>query len=372
VSRIIGPLTALQSKVTGGQAERREGSSKSVPADSEIERIQSHLDEFISGKRSFIRNLGLLAISVFAFIQLGLLSYSLPTILIIVAVVLVHELGHFIGMRAFGYRNVHIFFIPTLGAATSGIQTNPSGSQKAIVSLLGPFPGILIGIGLTCLYVATKNEMLIQPAWIFLLLNAFNLLPFFPLDGGRFVESLFSSKNVMLEIVFKIVSALGLALALFVFVGPIRFLLGFGGIFIMLIIMVASSLTFASAMNKVVARLPITNDLNLNYIPIEYLSSIYEVLKSKLLFSSSPKALASQIHYVWERLLNKPPSSKVRAAFLIFYLFSLSLALSAPIFFKSAVSNVRTEKSIGILNIPNGLDSSKSNPFKDLNSRGLK
>ena len=86
--------------------------------------------------------------------------------MMIVAVVLIHELGHFIGMKALGYSNVHIFFIPLFGAATSGIETNQSGHKKSIVSLSGSLPGIVIGIILAVLYFVTENEMLVQPTLI--------------------------------------------------------------------------------------------------------------------------------------------------------------------------------------------------------------
>jgi Zn-dependent protease len=111
-------------------------------------------------------------------------------------------------MRAFGYLDVKIFFIPLLGAATSGIQTNQSGLKKVIVSLAGPMPGIIIGIILGTIYFRTNNDMLLQPARMFLLINTFNLLPLFPLDGGRVFESLFSWKHQWLEIIFKIISGL--------------------------------------------------------------------------------------------------------------------------------------------------------------------
>jgi Zn-dependent protease len=190
LSRFKGPVGELTAKVAGSvEVEIPINSSEAFPANTELGKVQYHLNRSIAGKRSLARSLILLAVSIYAFVQLGLISSSPATILILVVVILIHELGHFIGMKIFGYRNVHIFFIPMFGAATSGIETNPSGSQKAIVSLLGPLPGILIGIILGVLYFVTKNEMLVQPAWVFMFINALNLLPFFPLDGGRFSVS---------------------------------------------------------------------------------------------------------------------------------------------------------------------------------------
>jgi len=41
-----------------------------------------------------------------------------------------------------------MFFVPLLGAAVMGRHYNVKGWQKAVVSLAGPVPGILVGLGL--------------------------------------------------------------------------------------------------------------------------------------------------------------------------------------------------------------------------------
>lgn len=172
--------------------------------------IEKHLIEQLSNKKSAWANLSLFVLSIILFVSLGLLNNLLNFIITLVIVILVHEAGHFIGMKSYGYKNVNIFFLPLFGAATSGIETNQSGGKKAIISLLGPAPGIIIGVVLGFLYIRTKNEFYLQPARIFLFLNAFNLLPFLPLDGGRVIDNLLFPRNVKIEIAFKVVSGLGL------------------------------------------------------------------------------------------------------------------------------------------------------------------
>ena len=360
LSRFNGPVGELTAKVAGSvEVEIPIGSSEAFPANTELGKVQYHLNRFIAGKRSLARNLILLAVSIYAFVQLGLLSSSPATILILVVVILIHELGHFIGMKIFGYRNVHIFFIPMFGAATSGIETNPSGSQKAIVSLLGPLPGILIGIILGVLYFVTKNEMLVQPVWVFMSINALNLLPFFPLDGGRFLESLFSSKSVMLEMIFKIASMFGVVLIWFILVGPMKILFGIGIISVILIRSVVSSFAISSTVKTVSNRLSITDDLRMNHIPLDHISTIYEVLKSKLLFDGNPKALAIQIYYVWQRLLNKPPGKKIVVCLIAVYFLSLAVAIGAPVIFKSALMVANIERKIEIQKSADGIETKR-------------
>ena len=56
------------------------------------------------------------------------------------------------------------------------------------MSLLGPVPGIVAGMGLVLLYLHNHNELMLTAANMFLFINLFNLLPFNPLDGFRVLE----------------------------------------------------------------------------------------------------------------------------------------------------------------------------------------
>jgi hypothetical protein len=53
------------------------------------------------------------------------------TAALILAVLLVHEAGHAIAMRLSGYRDVHVFFVPLLGALTIG---HPAAASVAVDS----------------------------------------------------------------------------------------------------------------------------------------------------------------------------------------------------------------------------------------------
>src|SRR6185369_12884115 len=77
-------------------------------------------------------------------------SYYLSTsriwLVIITVIVIFHELGHFLAMKTFHYKELGIFFIPLLGAYASGTKREVSQMQSAIILLAGPMPGIIIGI----------------------------------------------------------------------------------------------------------------------------------------------------------------------------------------------------------------------------------
>lgn len=90
--------------------------------------------------------LALLLISLFLFWTLeGATTDGTATwIGALVLVLAVHEAGHFIAMKVFGYTDLKVFFIPLVGAAASGRKIDATPTQRALVSLMGPLPGIVL------------------------------------------------------------------------------------------------------------------------------------------------------------------------------------------------------------------------------------
>jgi Zn-dependent protease len=127
----------------------------------------------------------------------------------LIGVLLLHEFGHYAAMRLFGYRDVRMFFIPFLGAAVSGEKHAAPAWQQAIVLLMGPLPGIVVGVLLSILNPAWLTA---PAAFLLIVINGFNLLPIYPLDGGRLLNMLFLSRQPFWEALFLVVSGIGLAL----------------------------------------------------------------------------------------------------------------------------------------------------------------
>ena len=88
----------------------------------------------------------LLLVSLGLFILAGKRQWPLDYLLILLPVLFIHEFGHYLAMKIFNYRNLRMFFIPFLGAAVSGQHFNVPGWKKTIVSLMGPVPGIILGV----------------------------------------------------------------------------------------------------------------------------------------------------------------------------------------------------------------------------------
>src|SRR5690349_21682439 len=138
-------------------------------------------------------------------------------LLIITGIVIFHELGHFLAMKTFHYKELGIFFIPLLGAYASGTKREVSQKQSAIILLAGPLPGIIVGIVLLILVKSSITEVAYQEYWLLtktaallIFLNVFNLLPIYPLDGGQLLNRLFLDESNVIGKVFVIVSALAL------------------------------------------------------------------------------------------------------------------------------------------------------------------
>ncbi|NVK63479.1 MAG: hypothetical protein HWE22_02785 [Flavobacteriales bacterium] len=158
-------------------------------------------------------SLSLTIFSLVVFIMVFLLFFEdqFLFLLNLLIVLVVHELGHFIAMKVFKYKNVRMLFIPLMGAFVQGKKSNYSQKQSLIVLISGPFPGIIVG-NLLFWYSTWSpyNSWLAEPAIIFLLLNIINLLPLDPLDGGQMFKLLVKRVNEFLLMVFALVSSLAL------------------------------------------------------------------------------------------------------------------------------------------------------------------
>ena len=147
----------------------------------------------------------LLAVSAVLFLGFGWPIFGLQITVILLAVVLFHEAGHWAAMRAFGYRNTHITLLPLLGGVAIGHESDPSAAKRAWVSLAGPLPGIVLGWGMLLLggdlaMSDTAHDWWQQTALFLLIVNYLNILPVPPLDGSHVLTALLPPRWVVLQI----------------------------------------------------------------------------------------------------------------------------------------------------------------------------
>lgn len=147
-------------------------------------------------------------VSLAAYLILGYYIFpSYKMLLLITAIVMIHELGHFFAMKFYRYNELGIFFIPLLGAYVSGTKREVSQKQSAVILLAGPLPGIIIG---TIFYLVDQNfpyKYLFDISYstigmLFIFLNLINLLPVYPLDGGQLLNRIFLDEESIISKIF--------------------------------------------------------------------------------------------------------------------------------------------------------------------------
>ncbi len=119
--------------------------------------------------------------------------------------VVLHEFGHALTGRKFGVRTEHITLLPFGGVASmEDIPKEPK--QEILISLAGPAVNIVIA-GLIYAYLQVSpiqfNQeqlangdwpLLVQILFVNIFLAVFNLVPAFPMDGGRILRGLLAIK----------------------------------------------------------------------------------------------------------------------------------------------------------------------------------
>jgi Zn-dependent protease len=104
--------------------------------------------------------------------------------IVLVLLILVHELGHYVTFRNFGIQADLPFFIPGLGAFVAARGPAPSLTIEAVATLAGPVYGLLASGVCYGLAVNLHSPFWFAAAYTGFFLNAINLLPVPPLDGG--------------------------------------------------------------------------------------------------------------------------------------------------------------------------------------------
>lgn len=168
----------------------------------------------------------LLVVSVVAFLAAGRAMWDWSFVAMIIPILLIHELGHLIAMKIFGYKNVNMFFIPFFGAAVTGRHYNVAGWKKAIVSLAGPLPSIVLAIVMEIVGFVTTTPWMTNAALLMLIINLLNLLPFLPLDGGWVAHVTLFSRSKYLDIGFRVIAILAMFLSTIVIGDKVMMYLG--------------------------------------------------------------------------------------------------------------------------------------------------
>jgi Zn-dependent protease len=102
----------------------------------------------------------------------------------------VHEMGHVAALVRYGIKASAPMFVPGLGAYVRLHQHMPSVRQDARVGLAGPLWGLAAGLVCYLVSVGLDSQSWRAIAQVTGLINLFNLLPIWQLDGGRAFTSM--------------------------------------------------------------------------------------------------------------------------------------------------------------------------------------
>lgn len=119
-----------------------------------------------------------------------MLIYPWSIALGLVAMLLIHELGHVWAAKRRGLPVSLPAFVPFFGAAVMMKKLPQDAETEAYIAIYGPFIGGLGAIAALIMGFVTGSEPLYVIAFLGFLLNLFNLLPMYPLDGGKIAAAI--------------------------------------------------------------------------------------------------------------------------------------------------------------------------------------
>jgi Zn-dependent protease len=296
---VFVPMTAEEEASAMAAAKPTEAAepelSRNAAVLAEIERSRKK-------KGGWLQGVLILTVSLALFFGIGSTWWSWEFVLLLIGILFLHEMGHYLAMRMFRYRNVRMFFIPLLGAAVSGQHYNVPGWKKTIVSLMGPLPGIILGAAAGVAGLVAGWEPLVQAAILALILNGFNLLPIIPLDGGWIMHSLFFSRHYMLDAGFRLLAVAGLMLGALAIGDSILFFLG-----LFMLMGLPTAFRMVRVVETLRSRRVATASPDDQSIPPETASAIVDEVRRTFPQSLTNKNVAQLAVQAFEALNARPP-----------------------------------------------------------------
>lgn len=122
-----------------------------------------------------------------------------------------HEIGHSLVAGSLGYELKRITLMP-YGAVVRGEIKDMVYKDEVAISLAGPFVNLFVAIGFVCFWWLVPNSYPYTEICVLanLTLATVNLLPFYPLDGGRVLLAIISC-YVKRKTAIKICKIIGLS-----------------------------------------------------------------------------------------------------------------------------------------------------------------
>jgi len=160
-------------------------------------------------------------------------AWNLLLIVLFFGCVVLHELGHSLTARCYGVRVPRILLMP-IGGMAQLEQIPRKPSAELLITIAGPavnfaLVGVLLPTTLRVFFGESDvpeysgASLMAQLCIANLLMGSFNLLPVFPMDGGRIFRAMLATQTTYLKatywasLVGKILAIIFAAVAAFVF-----------------------------------------------------------------------------------------------------------------------------------------------------------
>ena len=149
-----------------------------------------------------------LDLKIFLFLLLFLLTSQFEIYIIIMIFAIIHELGHLIAGLILGFKVEEIKLTPMGVRLQFKVESeeynkkvkkgNMLNVKKAIIALAGPITNIII---FTILILIQNLDLYFTQTYIYqiivysnILIAIFNMIPIYPMDGGRFISEILKIK----------------------------------------------------------------------------------------------------------------------------------------------------------------------------------
>ncbi|MBN1456775.1 MAG: hypothetical protein JW912_02870, partial [Sedimentisphaerales bacterium] len=191
------------------------------------------------------------------------------------------------------------------------------------------------------MYIINPRDLYLKIGCMFLLINLLNLLPIYPLDGGRFVHLVLFSRNRFLELAMNIITAALLLILGFAIKSWFIKMLGFFNL-----LGISYKFKLAKKAKQLKSELieagPDMSDAEhqSDQIPEHILKHMITWIHQNMPGSMKPKTMADVALQLWERIKIHPPrvgaTIILLVVFFIGYVFSfVSIGALAVSFYKN-------------------------------------
>lgn len=203
--------------------------------------------------------------------------------------ILAHELGHSVVARQFDLpmRGITLFIF---GGVAEMTKEPPSAKAEFFVAIAGPIVSVFIAAACFVTGFVTGNALpppvlgvIWYLGWINGVLVAFNLIPAFPLDGGRVLRSILWHVKGSLRWSTRVTSAIGSAFGLFlILLGALSFISGniIGGMWQFLIgtfLRNAAQMSYQQVLiRQALEGEPIARFMNANVVTVPPSATVHE------------------------------------------------------------------------------------------------